>query len=163
MQLSRAAILDAWRDRRAGERWLIAIPVIALIVIGLEVGVVEPLQAATARIRASLPLLEAQRERIRAETQEFRSRPAQPLQRALERAHVEAALERHGLKGIAATIEAVAGGRLRVALPSAPFFAVWPVLQTLQTEQGARVVTLRIDRLDASNARIEAVLATAGR
>ena len=160
MAMSRLALLDAWRNRRASERWLLGAPVVALLVVGLQLGVVEPLQAATARLRAQLPALEAQRDRVRAQVQEFRA-PAIPLRRApLDRASVEAALERHGLKGTPVAIDAQSGARLRVALPSAPFFAIWPLLQTLQNDYGARVVALRLDRLDASNARVEAVLAT---
>jgi type II secretory pathway component PulM len=163
MALSRLALLDAWRNRRASERWLLAAPVVALLVVGLQFGVVEPLQTATARLRAQLPALEAQRDRIRAQVQEFRA-PAAPARRVgLERASVEAALERHGLKGTPVAIDAQAGGRLRIALPNAPFFAIWPLLQTLQNDNGARVVVLRLDRLDARTARVEAVLAAGER
>jgi len=161
--LSRIAIADAWRNRRAGERWLIAAPAAALLVVGLQFGVVEPLEAAATRLRAQLPALEAQRDRVRAQVQEYRSQAAPARRPALERASVEAALERHGLKGMPATIDAQNGGRLRVALPNAPFFAVWPLLQTLQNDYGARVIALRLDRLDASTGRVEAVLAAGER
>jgi type II secretory pathway component PulM len=163
MALNRFALVDAWRNRRASERWLLGAPVVALLVVGLQLGVVEPLQASAARLRAQLPALEAQRDRVRAQVQEFRA-PAPPPRRAtLDRAIIEAALERHGLKGIPVAIDAQSGGRMRVALPNAPFFAIWPLLQTLQNDHGARVVTLRLDRLDASNARVETVLATGER
>jgi type II secretory pathway component PulM len=163
MAMSRLAFFDAWRNRRAGERWLLGAPVVALLVAGLHIGVVEPLQASTARLRAKLPALEAQRDRIRAQLQEYRAPAAPPRRSTLERANVEAALDRHGLKGTPVTIDAQGGGRLRVALPNAPFFAIWPLLQTLQNDYGGRVVTLRLDRLDASNARVEVVLAAGER
>jgi hypothetical protein len=37
------------------------------------------------------------------------------------------------------------------------------LLQTLQNDHGARVVVLRLDRLDARTARVEAVLAAGER
>jgi len=163
MPLISLRLADSWRNRRPYERWLIGLPVAALLVAALQIGIVEPLQQASARLRASLPGLDARRDRIKAEIASLAA-PAQSAQLpALDRAALDAALARHGVQGAGATIDTTTDGRVRLALPNAPFFALWPLLQTLQSGHGARVAALRVDRLDATNARVEVVFAPAGR
>lgn len=160
------ALIDSWRNRRLRERWLIGAPIVALIVVVLYVGLIEPLRASSQKLRSGLPALEARREIVRAQTRESAARPpatTTPSKATLDPALIQAALERHRLKASSPTVEAVGTDRARLALARVPFFAIWPFFQTLQNDQGLRVVSLRVDRLDASTARVEATIAAGDR
>ena len=101
-----------------------------------------------------------------AQVQELRSQQARPAKAgvaAVDGAAVHAALARHRLAESQPVVETKGENRTRLHLPRAPFFAIWPLFQTLQTENGIRIVSLRIDKLDASNARVEAMLAAGDR
>ena len=156
-----ASKLDAWRNRPARERWLIGAPVVALAIVGLYLGVIEPMRDASMRMRAGLPALESRRSTIAAQTAELKSAPSTPA-RALNIVAIQSLLARFGLSALNPALEPAGDNRARLALQRAPFFALWPFFQALQAEHGVRIVSLRIDRLDASQARVEAVLAAVG-
>ena len=142
---------------------MIGIPAAALIVVATFVGVIEPLQSASRNLRTNLPALEARRDAIRAQAQELRSQAARPATAAVDNAVIQAALARHRLTELQPVVEAKGDNRTRLHLPRAPFFSIWPLFQTLQTDHGIRIVSLRIDKLDAANARVEAMLAAGDR
>ena len=156
-------LADAWRNRPARERWMLAAPFFALAVAVLYIGVIEPLRLSTERLRAGLPALEARRDLVRAQTQEMRAMPATARPLRIDVATLQAALERNRLKDAGAVVEAAGDNRVRLALARAPFFSIWPLLQGLQNEHGVRIVSLRVDRLDASFARVDATLAAGER
>jgi len=165
MTASFERVSDAWRNADTPRRMLLGIPAAALLVVVVYVGLVEPLEAASRNMRASLPSLEARRDIIRAQTQELRGQPARPATAAaaIDIASIQAALARHRLADLQPVVETKADNRTRLHLPRAPFFAIWPLFQTLQNDQGIRIVSLRVDRLDAVNARVEALLAAGDR
>lgn len=151
------AAIDAWRSRPARERWLIGLPAVALLAVVLYIAVWEPLHGSILRLRSALPALEARRELIRAQTAEVRAQPgaAAPVFNA---ALVQAAIERRQLKGALPSLEPAGENHFRLAFARVPFHAIWPLLQDLQRDQGIRIVSLRVDRLDGGNVRLEAVL-----
>ena len=155
--------LDGWRNRPQRERWLIGLPAAALLAAILYLAAWEPLQASLLRLRAALPELEAQRELIRAQTAELRAQPAPAAAPAFNAALVQSSIERRQLKGAAPTLEAAGESRARLAFARVPFHALWPLLQDLQADRGIRIVSLRVDRLDAANVRLDAVLGTGDR
>jgi type II secretory pathway component PulM len=161
--MSIAANADAWRNRPAHERWLIAAPFAALGIVVLYIGVLEPIRDSRRALSSALPALEARRDAVRAQVQELRGQPATARPAKLDLALVQAALERHRLKDAQTVLEAAGENRARLALGKAPFFAVWPLFQSLQTDHGIRIVSLRIDRLDAGHARVDATLAASER
>lgn len=151
------ATMAAWRNRPARERWLIGLPAVLLLGAALYIGVWEPLHGSIVRLRGALPALEARRDVIRAQAAELRA-PSAAAAPAFSTATVLAALERRQLKGALPSLEAADGGRARLAFAKVPFHAVWPLLQDLQADRGIRIVSLRVDRLDGGNVRLEAVL-----
>jgi type II secretory pathway component PulM len=159
MSATRVSLVDAWRNRRPFERWMILAPAVALVVVVLEIGVVEPLSAASARMRAALPTKIAQRDLVDAQAREVRSTTGASAPRALDRTAIEPTLTKFGIPAGQASVEAAGNDRLRLAIARAPFHALVPLLATLQQQHGVRAVALRIDRLDASDARLEATLA----
>ncbi len=156
--MSLRSIGDDWRNRPARERWMIGAPVVALLAVGLYLGAWEPLDASARRLRASLPELALQRDAILSQAEALRSPGAGTPAPALRTTAIAAALERRQLGGARFTIEPSGTNRARLAAARVPFHAVWPLLQDLQNEQGLRVVSLRIDRVDASFVRVEATL-----
>lgn len=152
------AALDAWRNRPARERWLIGLPAIALLVVVLYIGVWEPLSGSILRLRVMLPEQEARRELIRAQTSEMRALPPARATPIFDTAQMQAAIERRQLKGALPTLEMAGEGRIRLAFARVPFHAIWALLQDLQIDRGIRIVSLRVDRLDSGNVRLEAVL-----
>jgi len=155
------ASLDAWRNRPARERWLIGLPAAALAAVVLYIAAWEPLHGSTLRLRGRLPELQARLETVRAQAAELRAPPGASVP-ALDIAAVHAALERRQLKGALPVVEPAGGNRARLAFARVPFHAVWPLLQDLQTGRGLRIVSLRTDRLDDGNVRLEAVLGAGG-
>ena len=183
-----ARALDHWRNRPARERWLLGLPALALLVVALYIGVWEPLRASTARLSGQLPEMEARRERIRVQTAELRgqpgapnatgapstpsmpstpSTPSTPAARAASASVVQtqilAAIDRQQMRGAAPAIDRSGDStdRVRLVFPRVAFHAVWPLLQDLQKTSGIRVIALRVDRIDAANARFEASLGAA--
>jgi type II secretory pathway component PulM len=161
--MSFESVADAWRNRPARERWVLATPFIALGIAALYIGVVEPLQKSAQAMRARLPALEARLELVRAQTLELRGMPSTARAHRLDLATVQAALERNRLKEPGTLLEAAGENRARLALPRAPFFAIWPLFQGLQNEHGIRIVALRIDRIDGGFVRVDAALAAGDR
>lgn len=155
--------LDGWRNRPPREQWLIGLPAAALLAAILYLAAWEPLHASLLRLRAALPELEAQREMIRAQAAELRARPAPAAAPAFNAASVQSAIERRQLKSAAPTLEAAGENRTRLAFARVPFHALWPLLQDLQADRGIRIVSLRVDRLDAANVRVDAVLGAGDR
>ena len=155
--------LDGWRNRPVRERWLIGLPAAALLAAILYLAVWEPLHASLLRLRAALPELEAQRELIRAQAVELRAQPAPAAAPAFNAALVQSVIEHRQLKGAAPTLEAAGENRARLAFARVPFHALWPLLQDLQADRGIRIVSLRVDRLDAANVRVDAILGTGER
>lgn len=156
--MSLRARYDEWRSRPLPERWMISLPIAALVAAALYIGVWEPLVVSIGRLRAALPELVAQKDAIRAQADELRSASAPSVAPSLRTTMISASLERRELAG-AGTIEPVGENRARLAFAHVPFHSLWPLLQDLQNEQGLRIVSLRMDRLDAGNVRVEAVLA----
>lgn len=171
-----ARALDHWRNRPARERWLLGLPALALLVVALYIGVWEPLRASTARLSGQLPEMEARRERIRVQTAELRGQPgapnatgapSTPAARAASASVVQtqilAAIDRQQMRGAAPAIDRSGDStdRVRLVFPRVAFHAVWPLLQDLQKTSGIRVIALRVDRIDAANARFEASLGAA--
>ena len=156
------AAIDAWRSRPARERWLIGLPAITLLAVVLELGLWEPLHDSILRLSSMLPELEARREVIRAQAAELRA-PPRAAATMLNAALVQAAIERRQLTGALPSLEAAGENRIRLAFARVPFHAIWPLLQDLQTERGARIVSLRMDRLDGGNVRLETVLGAGDR
>jgi type II secretory pathway component PulM len=155
---------DAWRNAGNARRLVFGLPATALIVAAVYIGVIEPLDASSANLRALLPSLEARRDVVRAQAQELRSQAVRPAaSAALDAVTVQAALARHRLADMQPVVESKGDNRIRLNLPRAPFFAIWPLFQTLQNDHGVRIVSLRVDRLDAANARVEAMLAAGDR
>lgn len=154
---------DNWRNRPARERWMIGAPVVALLAVALYMGAWEPLDASSRRLRTSLPELALQRAAIRSQAEELRSQAAGAGGPALRTTAISAALERRQLGGAQFTIEPSGANRARLAAARVPFHALWPLLQDLQNEQGWRVISLRVDRVDASQVRVEAVLGSGER
>ncbi|MEP7083525.1 MAG: type II secretion system protein GspM [Betaproteobacteria bacterium] len=154
---------DRWRNRPPREQWLIGVPVLALTAMLLYVGAWEPLQASLRRLRTALPELEARRESVRAQAAELRSQPATASAPALNAALVRAAIERRQLSGATPTLDAAGENRARLAFARIPFHALWPLLQDLQTDRGIRIVSLRVDRLDSANVRVDALLGAGDR
>lgn len=152
------ATIDAWRNRPARERWLIGLPAVALLVVVLYIAVWEPLHGSIVRLRATLPDLEARRELIRAQTAELRAQSAAAVAPVFNAALVQSAIERRQLKGALPSLEPAGENRFRLAFARVPFYAIWPLLQDLQMDKGIRIVSLRADRLDGGNVRLEAVL-----
>ena len=161
--MSFATLADAWRNRPARERWLLAAPLAALAIAATYIGAIEPLRASAQAMRVALPALEARRDVVRAQTQELRAATTAPRANRLDLALIQAALERHRLKDAQPVLEASGESRVRLALARAPFFAIWPLLQQLQTEHGIRIVSLRVDRIDSGFARVDAMLAAGDR
>lgn len=167
MAMTLAAIIDGWRNRPPLERWLIGMPVVALVAAVLYLGVIEPLARATDRLERELPDIALRHARVRTQAADVRAHPVAPAG-AVARAGnapamvtaAQAAIDRHQLRGAAPAIERADDARVRIAFARVPFHAVWPLFQDLQSQSGIRVVTLRIDRIDASIARVEAVLAS---
>ncbi len=155
--------LDGWRNRPPREQWLIGLPAVALLATILYVAAWEPLHGSLLRLRAALPELEARRELVRAQAAELRARPAPATASVFNAATVQTALERRQLKGAAPTLDAAGENRARLAFARVPFHALWPLLQELQVDRGIRIVSLRVDRLDAANVRVDAVLGTGDR
>jgi type II secretory pathway component PulM len=151
------ATIDAWRSRPARERWLIGLPAVTLLAVVLYIAVWEPLHGSILRLRSALPALEARRELIRAQTAEVRAQPGAAAP-AFNAALVQAAIERRQLKGALPSLEPAGENHFRLAFAHVPFHAIWPLLQDLQRDQGIRIVSLRVDRLDGGNVRLEAVL-----
>lgn len=157
---TRESFADTWRNRRPFERWILIAPAAALLVVAVELGVVEPLTAATARMRAALPAKIAERDLVQAQAAELRARPPTTAARPLSREAIEAALVQSGIAPADVTLESTGDNRLRLAIARVPFHALVPLLATLQQAHGVRAVALRIDRLDAANARVDATLAS---
>ena len=157
------AAIDAWRSRPAQERWLLGVPAAALLAVVLYIAVWEPLDGAIVRLRNELPELEARRELIRAQATELHSQASVPAAPVVNVALVQAAIERHRLKAALSSLEAAGQNRLRLAFSRVPFHAIWPLLQDLQTVNGIRIASLRVDRLDGGNVRLEAVLGAGDR
>jgi len=155
--IARTAI-DAWRSRPARERWLIGLPAVALFVVVLYVTAWEPLHDSILRLRAALPEREARRELIRAQVAELRAQPGAGGAPAFNAAFVQAAIQRRQLQGALPALEPAGENRARLAFARVPFHAIWPLLQDLQIDKGIRIVSLRVDRLDGGNVRLEAVL-----
>ena len=155
--MSAHAAIAAWRNRPARERWLIGLPAVLLLGAVLYIGLWEPLQGSIARLRGALPALEARRAVIHAQAAELRA-PSGTAAPAFSTATVQAALDRRQLTGALPKLEATDGGRARLAFAKVPFHSVWPLLQDLQVDRGIRIVSLRVDRLDGGNVRLEAVL-----
>ena len=158
-----SASIDAWRSRPARERWLIGVPAAALFAVVVYIGVWEPLQASTVHLRAAVPELEARRETIRAQAAELRAQPAAAGAAAFNPALVQAAIERRQLRSAQPSLDPSGENRARLAFARVPFHAIWPLLQDLQADRGIRIVSLRMDRLDGGNVRLEAVLGTGER
>lgn len=165
-----AALIDNWRNRPAHERWLIALPALALSGAIAWLGVVEPLAGMTTRLERALPGVEARQARIRAQVADVRAHPvasgavvARSGNPAAIIAVAQSAIDRHRLRGATPVLERADDSRVRLAFARVPFHAVWPLLQDLQAQSGIRVVALRIDRIDASLARVDATLATGER
>ena len=152
------ATIDAWRSRPAQERWLIGLPAVALIAVVLYVALWEPLHASVLHLRSTLPEAEARRELIRAQTAELRAQPRAAAAPVFNTALVQGALERRQLRDASPSVEPVGENRARLAFARVPFHAIWPLLQDLQRDKGIRIVSLRVDRLDGGNVRLEAVL-----
>jgi type II secretory pathway component PulM len=152
------AAIDAWRSRPARERWLIGLPAVALLVVVLYIALWEPLRGSIVRLRTTLPELEARRELVRAQAAELRVKPEAAAAPVLDAALVQALIERRQLKGALPALEAAGESRFRLAFARVPFHAIWPLLQDLQIDKGIRIVSLRVDRLDGGNVRLEAVL-----
>lgn len=157
------AAIDAWRSRPARERWLIGLPAVMLFAVVLYIAVWEPLHGSIVRLRSTLPELEARRELIRAQTAELRAPPGAAVAPVFNAALVQAAIERRQLKGALPSLEPAGEHRARLAFARVPFHAIWPLLQDLQMERGIRIVSLRADRLDGGNVRLEAVLGAGDR
>lgn len=158
-----AAAIDAWRNRPARERWLIGVPAAALLAAVLYVAGWELLHGSIVRLRAALPELEARQEVIRAQTAELRGQPAAAAVPALDAATIHGVLEGRQLKGALPALEPAGDNRLRLAFARVPFHAAWPLLQELQMNKGIRIVSLRMDRLDGGNVRLESVLGAGDR
>ena len=165
-----AAVIDHWRNRPAHERWLLGVPVLALIGAIAWLGIVEPLSGIAARLERALPGVEARQARIRAQVADVRAHPVASgavVARSGNPAAIitvaQAAIERHRLRSAMPVIERADDARVRLAFARVPFHSVWPLLQDLQAQSGIRVVALRIDRIDASLARVDATLATGER
>ena len=154
---------DSWRNRPRREQWLIGVPAVALLAVLLYVAVWEPMHASLARLRAALPEVEARRELVRAQATELRALPRTTAPTALNAASVQGVIERRQLKGSAPTLEAAGESRARLGFARVPFHALWPLLQDLQTDKGIRIVSLRVDRLDSANVRVDALLAAGER
>jgi type II secretory pathway component PulM len=152
------AAIDAWRSRPARERWLIGLPAVALLAVVLYIAVWEPLHDSILRLASTLPELEARRELIRAQAAELRAQPAAAAVPVLNAALVQALIERRQLKGALPALEPAGENHFRLAFARVPFHAIWPLLQDLQMDRGIRIVSLRVDRLDGGNVRLEAVL-----
>ena len=155
--MSAHAAIAAWRNRPARERWLIGLPAVLLLGAVLYIAVWEPLHGSIARLRGALPALEARRAVIVAQAAELRA-PSGTAAPAFSTATVQAALDRRQLTGALPKLEATDGGRARLAFAKVPFHSVWPLLQDLQVDRGIRIVSMRVDRLDGGNVRLEAVL-----
>ena len=155
--------LDRWRNRPAREQWLIGVPAVALLAVVLYIGAWEPLRRATDRLRTRLPEQAARREQVRAQIAELRAQPAPAAAPALDVGLVRAAIERRQLAGAQPVLEPAGQNRARLAFARAPFHAIWPLLQDLQTERGIRLLSLRLDRQDAGSVRVEAILGTGER
>lgn len=156
------AAFDAWRSRPARERWLIGLPAVALLVVVLHIAIWEPLRGSIVRLRTTLPELETRRELIRAQAADLRAQPGAAVP-VFDAALVQAAIERHQLKGALPALEPAGDNRARLAFTHVPFHAIWPLLQDLQKDKGMRIVSLRVDRLDGGNVRLEAVLGAGDR
>ena len=104
--------VDAWRNRSAGERWLLAVPTIVLVVVALYVGVLEPVRDASARLRTRLPALEANREAVRAQAAEMGALATTTARRTLDPAAIQSLLDRHQLRGTGVTVDPHVGGYL---------------------------------------------------
>lgn len=152
------ALVDSWRSRPVREQWLIGLPAVALLAAVLYIALWEPLHGSILRLRATLPEQEARRELVRAQAAELRALPRSAALPALNLALVQSAIEHRQLKGAQPALEAAGENRARLAFARVPFHAVWPLLQDLQTDRGIRLVSLRVDRLDGANVRLEAVL-----
>jgi type II secretory pathway component PulM len=157
------ASIDAWRNRPAREQWLIGLPAVALLAVAVYIGLWEPLRGSIARLRTTLPELEARRDLIRAQAAELRATIDAAAAPVLSTAPVLAALERRQLTGALPTLEPAGEQRARLAFARVAFHSIWPLLEDLQMERGIRVVSLRADRLDGANVRLEAVLGTGER
>jgi type II secretory pathway component PulM len=157
------AAIDAWRSRPARERWLLGLPAVALLAVVLYVAAWEPLHESILRLRGTLPELEARRESIRAQAAELRAQPGPAAAPGFNAALVQAALERRQLRGALPALEPAGENRNRLAFARVPFDAIWPLLQDLQMDHGIRIVSLRVDRLDGGNVRLEAVLGAGDR
>jgi type II secretory pathway component PulM len=157
------AAIDSWRSRPARERWLIGLPSAALLAVVLYIGIWEPLHGSIAHLRSVLPEREARRELIRGETAELRAQPAAPAASAANAASVQAAIERRQLQGALPALEPAGENRSRLSFARVPFHALWPLLQDLQLDKGIRIVSLRVDRPDGGNVRVDAILGTGER
>jgi hypothetical protein len=124
-------LADAWRNAEPRRRMVIGIPAAALIVVATYVGVIEPLQSASRKMRANLPALEARRDGIRAQAHELRSQAARPAKPALDNAVIQAALARHRLAELQPVVETKGDNRTRLHLPRAPFFSIWPAVSDI--------------------------------
>jgi type II secretory pathway component PulM len=150
--------IDAWRSRPVREQWLLGLPAVALLAVVVYIALWEPLQGSILRLRAALPELQARRDLIRAQAAELRAPPGGAATPAFNIAQVQAAIEHSRLQGALPALEPAGENRVRLAFARVPFHAIWPLLQDLQMDRGIRIVSLRADRLDGGNVRLEAVL-----
>lgn len=160
-----STLIDGWRNRPAHERWLIGAPVVALVVAVAYLGIIEPLSRAHSRLERSLPALEMREMRIRSQAADVRAHPVSGSSAVARSGNAQAvigvaqgAIERHRLRSASPTVERADDTRVRIAFARVPFHAVWPFFEELQSRFGVRVIALRIDRIDASLARVEATV-----
>lgn len=165
-----ASVIDHWRNRPPHERWLIGLPTLALAATIAWLGIIEPMSAITTRLERALPGIEADQARIRAQAADVRAHPVASGAVVALSGNVSAiinvaqsAIDRHRLRSATPVLERADDARVRLAFARVPFHSVWPLLQDLQAQSGIRVVALRIDRIDASLARVDVTLATGER
>jgi type II secretory pathway component PulM len=142
---------DAWRNRPGRERWLIGLPLVALVIVALYIGVIEPMRDASRAMRASLLALESRRATVNSQAAELRGGgSANP--KPLSLPAIQSLLFRFQLSALNPTVDSAGANRARLSIARVPFFAIWPMLEALQSEQAVRLL-LRIDWLDSATAR----------
>ncbi|MBI4938651.1 MAG: type II secretion system protein M [Nitrosomonadales bacterium] len=152
-----------WDSRSARERQTLAFSALLLTPLAVYWLLWQPAHSASEKLRASLPVLRAQAEQMRAQVAEadmlrHRPRPAVLDAGALKLA-VEASAARHQMRDALSTLDAQQPGAVRITLASVSFGQWLSWLRDLQQEQHIRAESVAVAALPQTGmVRISATL-----
>jgi general secretion pathway protein M len=159
------SLVDFWQARSQRERAILGAGTTALLVALLYAFLWDPGMAARNKLSASLPLLRAQVEDMRAQQRALavlREHGGATAQRPDIKPLLEASLARSALAGALARVEALSADRARIRADSIEFDAWLGWVEALQREFGVQVEACRITSLGAGRVRVEARFVSGG-